>query len=361
MVLESTMICLDNSDWMRNGDYAPSRFEAQQDAAGVLCNDRLNNNPENTVGLLTMAGQGVDLLASPTEESGKILACFSQIKMGGKCDFTTAVQIAQLALKHRKNKNGGQRIIVFVGAPVSESPEALLKLGKQLKKNNVAIDIICVGEQAENEPKLQELVNAANTNDNSHLVVVPLGSSVVNTLASSPILFSSAGFGAMGGGGGGGDDFDIYGGIDPNSDPELAMAIRISQEEARAQEEARLKAAQQSEGAAPATSGSSEQANATGDLLTGIDEDDEEALMRRALEMSMRDLMNTQSSSAENTKPAATESDMHVEEDEEEDEDEELQRALALSVQEMQEATTEKKEEDNTESKNKKRKSDDES
>lgn len=23
---------LDNSDWMRNGDYAPSRFEAQQDA-----------------------------------------------------------------------------------------------------------------------------------------------------------------------------------------------------------------------------------------------------------------------------------------------------------------------------------------
>lgn len=60
---------------MRNGDYTPSRFEAQQDAgkkyilviicfphifskAGVLCNDRINSNPENTVGLLTMAGQG---------------------------------------------------------------------------------------------------------------------------------------------------------------------------------------------------------------------------------------------------------------------------------------------------------------
>lgn len=171
----------------------------------------------------------------------------------------------------------------------------------------------------------------------SHLVVVPLGSSVVNTLASSPILFSSAGFGAMGGGGGGGDDFDIYGGIDPNSDPELAMAIRISQEEARAQEEARLKAAQQvcsliiflstflsiilfcfSLKVLHPLPQEVVQANATGDLLTGIDEDDEEALMRRALEMSMRDLMNTQSSSAENTKPAATESDMHVEEDEEE-------------------------------------------
>jgi spore maturation protein CgeB len=32
----------------------------------------------------------------------------------------TSCQIAQLALKHRKNKNGGQRIIVFVGSPVTE-------------------------------------------------------------------------------------------------------------------------------------------------------------------------------------------------------------------------------------------------
>lgn len=182
--------------------------------------------------------------------------------MGGKCDFTTSVQIAQLALKHRKNKNGGQRIIVFIGAPISESSEALLRLGKQLKKNNVAIDVISVGEQEENEPKLQELINAANTNDNrylvifycyfyrlyhslrSHLVVVSAGSSVVSTLGTSAILFTSTGFGAMGGGGGGDGDFDIYGGIDPNLDPELAMAIRVSQEEARAQEESR-KAAQE--------------------------------------------------------------------------------------------------------------------
>lgn len=92
--------------------------------------------------------------------------------MGGKCDLTTSVQIAQLALKHRKNKNGGQRIIVFVGAPISESPEALLRLGKQLKKNNVAIDVISVGEQADNEPKLQELINAANTNDNRYLYIL---------------------------------------------------------------------------------------------------------------------------------------------------------------------------------------------
>jgi hypothetical protein len=45
---------------------------------------------------------------------------------------------------------------------------------------------------------------------------------------------AGAGAGASGGG------FDEYGGIDPSMDPELAMAIRASTEEARAQEEARV-------------------------------------------------------------------------------------------------------------------------
>lgn len=53
------------------------------------------------------------------------------------------------------------------------------------------------------------------------------------------------GGGAAMGSGGGDGGFDMYNGIDPAMDPELAMAIRISTEEARAQDEARLKAAQE--------------------------------------------------------------------------------------------------------------------
>ena len=30
MVLEAVVVCVDNSEWMRNGDYAPSRLHAQQ-------------------------------------------------------------------------------------------------------------------------------------------------------------------------------------------------------------------------------------------------------------------------------------------------------------------------------------------
>jgi hypothetical protein len=35
-------------------------------------------------------------------------------------------------------------------------------------------------------------------------------------------------------------NFDDYGGVDPSIDPELAMAIRVSTEEARAKEEAKV-------------------------------------------------------------------------------------------------------------------------
>ena len=40
MPLETTMICLDNSEWMRNGDHMPCRLDAQQDAVTMLVRDR---------------------------------------------------------------------------------------------------------------------------------------------------------------------------------------------------------------------------------------------------------------------------------------------------------------------------------
>jgi len=42
---------------MRNGDYAPTRYKAQEDAVNVIFGVKTNANPENTVGLMTMAGK----------------------------------------------------------------------------------------------------------------------------------------------------------------------------------------------------------------------------------------------------------------------------------------------------------------
>lgn len=49
---------LDVSEWMRNGDFAPTRADAQYDAAAMICGVKVDQNPENTVGVLTAGGKG---------------------------------------------------------------------------------------------------------------------------------------------------------------------------------------------------------------------------------------------------------------------------------------------------------------
>jgi len=237
------MVCLDFSDYMRNGDYYPSRLEAQRDAAQCIARVKTGSHPENSVGVLGMGPGGVKVLVSPTDDMGKLLASLSESTLGGEADIGAGVQVAKLALQHRKGR-GAQRIIIFVGSPVGNEEKELTKIAKQLKKNNVAIDVVSIGEFGENEEKLKKLVDTANNQDNSHLVEVPAGSLPSDVLYSSPVLGGGGAFGGtadMGGAGAGSDGaqaFQEYGGVNPELDPELAMALRVSMEEARAVEEA---------------------------------------------------------------------------------------------------------------------------
>lgn len=63
MVLEATIIILDNSKYARNGDILPSRFDSQVDALGLLANAKLQENQESAVGLMTMGGRNVEVSA----------------------------------------------------------------------------------------------------------------------------------------------------------------------------------------------------------------------------------------------------------------------------------------------------------
>ena len=148
MVLEASFLCIDNSDYMRNGDHAPSRMEAQLDAVNLLSGAKTQSNPENVVGLLSTAGRGVEVQVALTGDVGQVLSLSHGIKIGGNANLSAGIQVAQLSLKHRQNKNQRQRIIVFVGSPIAEEEAALVKLGKKLKKNSVAMDIINFGEEA---------------------------------------------------------------------------------------------------------------------------------------------------------------------------------------------------------------------
>lgn len=51
----SNIFSVDNSDYMRNGDFLPTRLQAQQDAVNLVCHSKTRSNPENNVGLITLA------------------------------------------------------------------------------------------------------------------------------------------------------------------------------------------------------------------------------------------------------------------------------------------------------------------
>lgn len=120
----------------------------------------------------------------------------------------------------------------------------------RLKKNNVSVDVINFANP-DNVGRLQALVTAANSGAEDqptcHFLDVPLGcNSIIDVMITSPILQNPDRQNNMAGGDAAGANGEIDPliamGIDPNMDPELAMAIRMSLEESKAAEQAQLAA-----------------------------------------------------------------------------------------------------------------------
>jgi len=325
MVLEATIICIDNSEHMRNGDFSPSRFEAQQDACNLVCGKKTSANMENAVGLIATAGKNVEVCVSLTQDIGKILSGLHKVQIGGESDLITSIQIASLALRHRQNKRQEQRIVVFVGSPVNASEADLKRLGGQLKKNKIAVDIVNFGEGCaeENRALLEIFHGSVNNHDNSFFVTLPPGEHMLSQMIASTPIVRGADAGPAGDAGGAGpaaNTFDEYGGVDPNVDPELAMALRMSLESAENERKARevptpTSAAASTEPAAPPA------AATAAPNPDAMDVDDMDEDLRAAIALSL--------SSAQPSSPPAKESAdmMDV------DEDDDLAAALSLSKQ----------------------------
>lgn len=123
------------------------------------------------------ANHSPEVLVTHTKDLGQIIQGVHAAggKIGGCIDIPTAIAIAQLALKHRENKNLRQRIIVFVASPLDgpgTDEQSMVKLAKKLKKNNVAVDIVSYGdgiEEAEADGKtvLKSFVEHVTSSDNS--------------------------------------------------------------------------------------------------------------------------------------------------------------------------------------------------
>lgn len=116
-----------------------------------------------------------------------------------------------------------QRIVVFVGSPLNESS---VEYASVLKGLGVAVDVIAFGaEQETNLSFLQSFIDAIkNDEGTSHLLTVPHDARLAETVRSATTVFGEGSMVA-------GDEY-----FDPEMDPELAMALKLSLEEEQARQ-----------------------------------------------------------------------------------------------------------------------------
>ena len=198
-----------------------------------------------------------------TDDFGKILDGIHRTKIRGSTHLATGIQIAgvslnldeelsrmslkkrclpQLALKHRQNKAQKQRIIVFTCSPISDDEKSLVKLARRMKKNTVSIDFIAFGDlDPETTKKLEVFNENIKSPDGSHLAIIPPGPNLLSDHLMATEILAGDGVGpregddGIVGGGDGGGGFEF--GVDPSTDPELALALRMSMEEEKARQE----------------------------------------------------------------------------------------------------------------------------
>lgn len=220
MVLECVMIIIDNSEASRNGDILPNRFQAQLDTVSSLINYKTNQNVETRVGIMTSGGDNVNILVTPTNETSLLYSVFNKIQIGGTNKFAKSLQIAQLALKHRINKNQKERIIVFVANEIRENESEIVDICRKMRRNNTQIDIINICNNA-NVNLLKTIIDTVNVEDQSYFLNYEKQSteSLNEVTRKSPIMYNNA------------NQNQNQGGFGDEMDDELQEVLRISLEE----------------------------------------------------------------------------------------------------------------------------------
>jgi hypothetical protein len=164
----SYMILLDHSEYMRNDDYAPTRFEFQQDAACYLVDCILDEEEAKKSSMPPKIGvmAGTDVLVGPYEDIETVYEALGDNLALSTTDLTTSIRVASLALRKHEKENAMQQqqqqhqrkvIIVFVGSPLNNDDDNFAHVGRMLKNSRTEIVVITIGDETDNE-KLKELV-----------------------------------------------------------------------------------------------------------------------------------------------------------------------------------------------------------
>ena len=74
--------------------------QAEADAINLLAGAKTQCNPENSVGVLSLAGKVPRVLVTPTDDHGLVLNSVHGISLEGVIDFPTGIQVTSVYHTH---------------------------------------------------------------------------------------------------------------------------------------------------------------------------------------------------------------------------------------------------------------------
>ena len=148
---------LDNSEFSRNGDFFPNRLITQQNAVHEISQTKLRANPQNQIGLISMAGKrGPKVLVPITRKVVHFEKKLFAVNVSSySIDLVATIRITHMMHRYRTLQNSKFCVMIFVGSLLSERLIDLTKqkltnqLATALRIDKIYIDIVVFGSMDE--------------------------------------------------------------------------------------------------------------------------------------------------------------------------------------------------------------------
>ncbi|TBU00745.1 subunit Rpn10 of 26S proteasome [Hamiltosporidium tvaerminnensis] len=205
----AVMVVIDNSMYMQNQDYLPSRFMTQKECLNTYISTTLNDSVDSAVGIIPTCQYVPNIMITPTNERFNLNQFLHKLPLHEDFDISKSFKLAYLALNYRQLEE--KSILVFLGTEIPT------KLEDEMIKS--FIDSICVALELgitvsvvffADGIKYSEWVNEEIESNGFKSVVVKEKESFYDAVCSLTGCKS--------------EEFE--------DDPELALAIKLSLEEA---------------------------------------------------------------------------------------------------------------------------------
>lgn len=86
-----------------------TRWQAQVDAVSIIHSVKMRVHPQSAVGLMSMGGNGPEVLSTFTSDFGSILAGLHRTKIHGTSHLSSSIQVAGVSIHPRKGQWQGRQ------------------------------------------------------------------------------------------------------------------------------------------------------------------------------------------------------------------------------------------------------------